>query len=94
MNFLRFIRWCQTTKNIYERLKKIEYKKTILYNEDKLNIKYIVRISALRSIIDRIDYKDREDIINSCFKDYLPEKLFNLLTDKSNNKLELCLLIY
>ena len=77
IEFLRLIRWCQSTKNLYERLKKIEYK-TILYDKDSLNKKYIVGISALRSIIDRFDYNFRKEIIKNCFKDYLPDKLFNL----------------
>ena len=89
IEFLRFIRWCHSAKNIYETLKKIEFQ-TLLHNNDNLNYKYIIGISALRSIIDRFEYKDRENIIKKYFKDYLPEKLFKLLTSGFNNELEAC----
>ena len=94
IEFLRFIRWCKSTKNIYNKLKNIKYK-TILYKENKddnfsLNYKFIIGISALRSIIDRFESKYREYIIKNYFKDYLPEKLFNLLTSEFNNNLESC----
>ena len=89
IEFLIFIRWCQTVKKIYNKLKKITYK-TLLYKENKLNYKYIVGISALRSIIDRFEFKHRESVIEANFKYYLPDKLFNLLTSKFNNELEEC----
>ena len=90
IEFLRFIRWCQSTKNIYKRLEKIEFQ-TLLHNQDdSLNYKYIIGISCLRSIIDRFESKNRKKIIKEHFKDYLPEKLFNLLTTEFNNKLEVC----
>ena len=87
IEFLRFITWCKTTEKIYNKIKKTNYK-TILYSNDILNIKYIIGISALRSIIDRFENKYREEIIKIHFKDYLPEKLFNLLTSEFNNNLE------
>jgi hypothetical protein len=44
----------------------------------------------LRSIIDRFDSNQRENIIKEYFKDYLPEALFNLLTSEFNEKLGEC----
>lgn len=79
IEFLRFIRFCKSTKNIYDKQKNIEFK-SLLYNNDKINYKYIVGISALRSLIDRFDSKQRKDIIQNHFIDYLPQKLYNLLT--------------
>jgi len=84
---LRFITWCKSTKNICKRLEKIDYK-SILHKD--LNYKYIVGISALRSIIDRFNYKDREDIIKKYFENYLPKNLFELLTCDFKNKCEDC----
>ena len=89
IEFLRFIRWCKSTKNIYDTLKKIKFK-TVLYKDDSLNYKYIIGISALRSILDRYDSKYRECFIKNNLKDYLPEKLFNLLTSELNKDLESC----
>ena len=63
--------------------------KTELANKNSLNYKYIIGISALRSIIDRYESENREDIIRTYFKDYLPNNLFNLLTLEKNN-LESC----
>ena len=76
---IRFIRWCKSAKNIYYSLEKAEYN-TLLHKDNSLNYKYIIGISALRSIIDRRESKEREYILKAHFKDYLPEKLFNLLT--------------
>ena len=84
---LRFITWCKSIKNIYKRLEQIDYK-SILRKD--LNYRYIIGISALRSIIDRLDYKDRDFIIKKYFEKYLPEKLFKLLISGFNNKLEDC----
>ena len=89
IEFLRFITWCKTTKKIYDKIRKIGYK-TVLHNKDIVNYKYIIGISALRSIIDRFEYRYREELIKKYFKDYLPQKLFNLLTSNFNNKLEPC----
>ena len=93
IEFLTFITWCKSAKNIYETLKKNEYK-TLLYQNGSINYKYIIGISALRSIIDRFEYKNRQNNIKNYFKDYLPEKLFTLLTseidNKINNELEIC----
>ena len=86
IEFLRFIRLCKSTQKIYDKLKDIKFKKTLLYKGGKLNYKFIVGISTLRSIIDRFESKSRENIINLYFKDYLPEKLYKLL---SNNSYEL-----
>ena len=97
IEFLRFIRWCKSTKNICNRLEKIQYdadlfKKygTELFHKNTLNYKYIIGISALRSIIDRYESKYREYIISTYLKDYLPDKLFKLLSSKFNNELESC----
>ena len=84
---LRFIRWCKSTKNIYEKQEKLEYK-SVLFNNNIINYKYIIGISSLRSIIDRFDSNQRQDIIKNYFEDYLPEKLFQLLTSDFNGKLE------
>ena len=89
IEFLRFIRWCKSAKNIFKNLEKIKYK-TLLHNEDNINYKYIIGISALRSIIDRFEYKDRKNIIEKYLENYLPEKLFKLLISELNNTLEAC----
>ena len=89
IEFLRFIRWCISTKNIYKRLENIKYN-TLLHKNDSLNYKFIVGISALRSIIDRFEYRDRENILKENFRDYLPDKLYNLLTTDLINKTEEC----
>ena len=89
IEFLVFIRWCKTAKKIYDKLKRIDYK-TSLYKDDGLNNKYIIGISALRSIIDRFEFKYREYIIEKYFKDYLPDKFYSLLTSKCNTELESC----
>ena len=44
----------------------------------------------MRSIIDRFDSNQRENIIKKYFKEYLPETLFNLLTTEFNEKLGDC----
>jgi hypothetical protein len=44
----------------------------------------------LRSIIDRFDSNQRENIIKKYFKDYLPEALFNLLNSEFNEKIGDC----
>ena len=80
---LRFIRWCKTTKNIYDNIDKI-IEKSSLNN----NYKFIVGISALRSIVDRFEPKERKYIIKKYFENYLPEKLFKLLTSEFSDKLE------
>ena len=87
IEFLRFIRWCKSTKKIFDKIKKIKYK-TLLHKDDNLYYKYIVGISTLRSIIDRFESKIREEIIKNYFEDYLPDKLFKLLTSEYNNNLE------
>ena len=78
---LQFIRWCKTVKNIYKKLKGYEY---------TINNKYLIGISALKSFIDRFDSKQRENIMIKYFKEYLPEKMFNLLTSEFNDKLGEC----
>jgi hypothetical protein len=78
---LQFIRWCKTVKKIYKKLKGHEY---------TINNKHLIGISALRSIIDRFDSKQRENIMIKYFKEYLPEKMFNLLTSEFNDKLGEC----
>ena len=88
IEFLRFIRWCKSAKNIYKNLAKID--KTSLHKGDSLNYKNIIGISALRSIIDRFEYDDRKEAIKKCFKDYFPEKLYKLITSEFNNALEAC----
>lgn len=87
IEFLRFIRFCKSTKNIYDKQKNIEFK-SLLYNNDKINYKYIVGISALRSLIDRFDSKQRKDIIQNHFIDYLPQKLYDLLTSELEDVIE------
>ena len=84
---LRFIRWCKSAKNIFEKQEKLEYK-SLLYNNNIINYKYIVGISGLRSIIDRFDSSQRQDIIKEYFENYLPENLFKLLTSDFNEDLE------
>ena len=87
IEFLRFTRFCKSTKNIYDKQKNIEFK-SLLYNNDKINYKYIVGISALRSLIDRFDSKQRKDIIQNHFIDYLPQKLYELLTSELGDVIE------
>ena len=81
IEILQFIRWCKTVKIIYMKLKGYEY---------TINNKYLIGISALRSIIDRFDSKQRENIMIKYFKEYLPEKMFNLLISEFNDKLGEC----
>ena len=89
IEILKFIRWCKSSKNIFENIDKIEYKSDLLYNMNKeINYKYIVGISALRSIIDRYDLDKREIIIKNHFQEYLPDKLFKLLTNDSEINLD------
>ncbi len=60
IEILVFIRWCKSTKNIYDKIYEIQ--------KESINYKYIVGIYALRSIIDRLDPKKREGIIKIIFK--------------------------
>ena len=78
IEYLKFIRWCKSTLNIYSNIIKYKFN-TILYENEKLNLKYIVGISALRSIIDDLDRNKRISNIE-IIKSYLPKKLYNLLT--------------
>ena len=87
---LRFIRWCKSTRNIYQKIQEIKCY-SILNKNNIINYKYIVGIAALRSIIDRFDQIERIDIINNqFFNKYLPEKLYELLTSEFNKNLEEC----
>ncbi len=79
IEILRFIRWCKSAKNIYQNQIKIQ---------KKLNCKYIVGISALRSIIDRYEATKREDIVNNYFYNFLPQKIYNLIKSKDNLEFE------
>ena len=89
IEILKFIRLCKSSKNIFENIDKIEYKSTLLYNKNKeIKYKYIIGISALRSIIDRYDLDKREKIIKNHFQEYLPEIMYKLLTNDLEIDLE------
>ena len=81
IEILRFIRWCKSAKNIYQNQSKII---------DEINYKYIVGISALRSIIDRYDSIKRKDIVQYYFNNFLPSKLYNLIKSEYNTEFEDC----
>ncbi|ORX61262.1 hypothetical protein BCR36DRAFT_408210 [Piromyces finnis] len=69
---LSFIRWCNTTKRINECIQ-------------DTNIKHIVGIAVLRSIFDGYEPNIRKKIVEGLLFDYLPEKLYNLLTKDSRD---------
>ncbi|KAG4105393.1 hypothetical protein H8356DRAFT_1027608 [Neocallimastix lanati (nom. inval.)] len=69
---LSFIRWCKTTEKISEHL-------------ENTDAKYVVGISALRSIFDGYEPNNRNSIIKELLFDYLPEDLYNLLVTESKN---------
>ena len=90
---LSFIRWCKTTKYLYESINNYEHiyindlkKKTNMYKNNKINFKYLVGISALRTIIDKYDLEERKRKVEQYFKDYLPEKLYDLIVNKNFKK--------
>ena len=65
---LKFIRWCKTIKNIYDSINKnIDKYDTELCINKKINIKYIIGISALRSFIDKNNSNERIDYIKTYF---------------------------
>ena len=82
-DILRFIRWCKSAKNIFDKISTIN-QNSILKN----NRNYIIGISALRSIIDRFDSNKRGIIVTKCLREYLPKKLYNLLALDFKEKLE------
>ena len=71
------IRWCKSTINIYSNIIRNKIH-TILFDKNGINYKYIVGISALRSIIDDLDSETRKIIIKD-INSYLPENLYNIL---------------
>ena len=90
IEILSFIRWCKTTKNIYKSI--IKYKEVYLcksntlYSIEGINYKYIVGISALRSIIDKYDLEERKSIVSQYFKNYLPKNLYNIILNNPFNE--------
>ena len=86
--FLKFIRWCKSTFNIYSTIIKNKCN-TILYDKKKrkINVNYIVGISALRSIVDDLENDKRKLIIND-IQEYLPEVLYNILSGKLKEFIE------
>ena len=82
-DILRFIRWCKSVKNIFDKISTINHDSILKNNKN-----YIIGISALRSIIDRFDSNKRGIIVTKCLRDYLPEKLYNLLALDFEVKLE------
>ena len=88
IEFLKFIRWCKSTLNIYSTIIKNKCN-TILYDdkEKKINVNYIVGISALRSIVDDLENDKRKLIIND-IQEYLPEVLYNILSGKLKEFIE------
>jgi Cdc6-like AAA superfamily ATPase len=57
-----------------------------MYKNNKINFKYLVGISALRTIIDKYDLEERKRKVEQYFKDYLPEKLYDLIVNKNFKK--------
>ena len=84
MDLLKYIRWCNSAKNIYDKLKDIiiGLDKSELYDKsnETINYKYIAGITALRSVLDRLDHYKRIVISKECLKDFLPENLYILIS--------------
>ena len=80
IEFLSFIRLCKTAKNILET----SQKNIFVYKSTEINYKYIVGISVLRSIFDKLNAQDRISKIKKYLKDFLPPKLFDLLINIIN----------
>ena len=94
IEILSFIRWCKTTRNLYDSIKKyIDVylnEKSALCSDKKINYKYIVGISALRSIIDKYDLEERKNIVRQYFYYYLPKKLYSvILNELSESNIEI-----
>ena len=86
IDFLSFIRFCKSAKNIYETYKNNYY----VYQDTGIIYKNIVGVAALRSILDKLNSQERSTKIKNYLQNFLPEKLFNLLIDSNdyNNNLQ------
>jgi len=84
IEFLSFIRFCKSAKNILETCKNNEY--VYVSKDSQIDYKYIVGIAALRALFDKLNSEERKMKIKKYLqKGFLPEKLFKLLTEENNN---------
>ena len=92
IDLLKYIRWCNSAKNIYDKLKDIiiGLDKRELYDKSNgtINYKYIAGITALRSVLDRLDHYKRIVISEECLKDFLPKNLYILISKYKGNQNE------
>ena len=86
IEFLTFIRFCKTSKNLLLNLRKNEFSHQNLIIEQEQ--KHIIGIAALRTIFDKLNYQERIDGVRNCLREFLPKKLYELLVGINKDKEE------